>query len=84
VFAEEAGELNVERATAVGATESSGADAALVKAGTHAARRRVAAQSSLFDLANQKVVDDLRAAKIEDMSAEDAGQFLKELKKKLM
>ena len=84
VFAEEAGELNVERATAVGATESSGADAALVKAGTHAARRRVAAQSSLFDLANQKVVDDLRAAKLEDMSAEDAGQFLKELKKKLM
>ena len=44
VFAEEAGELNVERATAVGATEPSSADAALSKAGTRAARRRVAAQ----------------------------------------
>jgi len=82
VFAEE-GEVNVERATAVGATESS-ADAALSKAGTRAARRRVAAQTSFFDLANQKVVDELREANIDEMSAEEAKDLIAALRKKLL
>jgi DNA mismatch repair protein MutS len=82
VFAEE-GEVNVERATAVGATESS-ADAALSKAGARAARRRVAAQTSFFDLANQKVVDELREAKVEGMTAEEAKELIATLRKKLL
>jgi hypothetical protein len=82
VFAEE-GEVKVERATAVGATESS-ADAALSKAGTRAARRRVAAQTSFFDLANQKVVDELREANIDEMSAEEAKDLIAALRKKLL
>jgi len=82
VFAEE-GEVNLERATAVGATESS-ADAALSKAGTRAARRRVAAQTSFFDLANQKVIDELREANIDEMSAEEAKELIATLRKKLL
>ncbi|HSQ23765.1 MAG TPA: DNA mismatch repair protein MutS, partial [Pyrinomonadaceae bacterium] len=84
VFSEEVGELKAERATAVGATEPSSADAALTKAGTRAARRRVAAQASFFDLANQKVVDELREATVENMTAEEARNFIIELRKKLI
>lgn len=84
VFAEDAGELTVERATAVGATEPSGGDAALTKAGARAARRRVAAQTSFFDLANQKVVDDLREADVDKMNADEVKDFVRELRKKLL
>jgi len=83
VFAEE-GEMNVERATAVGATEPTGADAALTKAGTRAARRRVAAQTSFFDLANQKVVDELSEASIENMTGDEAKDLIASLRKKLL
>ena len=85
MFAEEETEAVPERAIAVGATESSVvAEAALSKAATRAGRRRRAAQSSLFDLANQKVVDELRAAKVEAMNGDDAKALLSEMKKKLM
>jgi DNA mismatch repair protein MutS len=84
VFAEDAGELTVERATAVGATEPSSGDAALTKAGARAARRRVAAQTSFFDLANQKVVDDLREADLDKMNADEVKDFVRELRKKLL
>ena len=85
VFAEEEAQVVAERATAVGATETSVvAEAALSKAATRAGRRRLAAQSSLFDLANQKVVDELRAAKVEAMNGDDAKALLSEMKKKLM
>jgi DNA mismatch repair protein MutS len=83
VFADEDVEFKVERAAAVGATnviEEQG----LSKAVTRAGRRRVAAQSSLFDLANQRVVDELRAARIEDMNSDDAKELVRELKKKLL
>ena len=45
-------------------------------------RRRVAAQSSLFDLANQRVVDELRAVNVEGLSPEEATQLLKDLQKR--
>ena len=57
---------------------------ALTKAATRAGRRRLAAQNSLFDLANQKVVDELRAADVEKMSDSDAKAMLEEMKKKLV
>jgi len=83
VFADEDAELKVERAAAVGATKAI-EDEGLGRAITRAARRRAAAQSSLFDLANQRVVDELRGAKLEDMTAEDAKELVRELKKKLL
>jgi len=85
VFAEEQSEVKPERALAVGSTESIEAeDRALSAATTHAARRRIAAQSSLFDLANQKVVDELREAKVDEMSGDEAKEMLTELRKKVM
>ena len=84
VFAEEEGETK-ERAVAAGATANSSAeDRALTRAATSAARRRIAAQSSLFDLVNQKIVDELREAKVEEMTAEEAKELLAELRKKVM
>jgi DNA mismatch repair protein MutS len=85
VFAEETGEVESERAIAVGASESSDAeDRALSTATTQAARRRIAAQSSLFDLANQRVVDELREAKVDEMNSDEAKELLRELRKKLI
>jgi DNA mismatch repair protein MutS len=85
VFAEDQTEAQAERAIAVGATElSETEDRALSKAGMRAARRRLAAQSSLFDLANQKVVDELREASIEEMSEADAKQLLLKLQKQIL
>jgi DNA mismatch repair protein MutS len=83
VFAEEA-ETN-ERAIAAGASmASTGEDTALRKAAKSAARRRVAAQSSLFDLANQEIVDELRDAKVDDMRAEDAKELLRKLRDRII
>jgi len=72
-----------ERAIAAGATATLAVDdAALSKAANKAARRRLAAQSSLFDLANQNVVDELRQANIQELSADDAKELLKRLQDK--
>ena len=84
VFAEEERETK-EQAVAAGASANSSIeDRALTRAATSAARRRIAAQSSLFDLANQKIVDELRETKIEEMSAEEAKELLIDLRRKLM
>jgi hypothetical protein len=48
-----------------------------------AARRRAAAQASLFDLANQKVIDEVRSASA-TISGEEARELLKRLKEQLM
>src|SRR5882724_10326485 len=83
VFAEE-GETK-ERAVAAGATANSAPeDEALTRAATSAVRRRIAAQSSLFDLANQKIVDELRATKVEEMTAEEAKELLGELRNRII
>jgi DNA mismatch repair protein MutS len=83
VFAEEA-EPN-DRAIAAGAgAASSVEETALSRVTTNAARRRLAAQSSLFDLANQKVVDELCQAEVENMTPEEAKSLLIDLRKKLM
>ncbi|HVS80994.1 MAG TPA: DNA mismatch repair protein MutS [Pyrinomonadaceae bacterium] len=75
----------IERAAAAGATESSATESdGLSKAATQAGRRRVAAQTSLFDLANQKVVDELRAAEIDELSPEEAKDMLRDLRKQIM
>jgi DNA mismatch repair protein MutS len=74
----------VERAAVVGAGSGTVDDQALSKAATRAGRRRLAAQSSLFDLANQKVADKLREADPERLTAEEAKQLLAELQKELI
>jgi DNA mismatch repair protein MutS len=84
VFAEEEVAAESERAVAASAGSSSTEEQALTKAATRAGRRRIAAQSSLFDLANQKVVDELRTTDIQMLSDAEAKTMLAELKKKLL
>ncbi len=54
--------------------------AAVVRAG----RRKMASQVSLFDLANQKIIEQLRSARAETLSPEQAKELLLELEKKLL
>jgi hypothetical protein len=75
----------MERAAAAGAEGLNPAgDQALSKAAARAGRRRLAAQSSLFDLANQKVVDKLREADLTRLSPEEAKQLVSDLKRDLI
>jgi hypothetical protein len=48
-----------------------------------AARRKAAAQASLFDLANQRVIEEIRASS-DALSAEEAKELLLRLKDNLM
>jgi DNA mismatch repair protein MutS len=73
-----------ERAAAASADSSLEENRALSQAATRAGRRRLAAQASLFDLANQKVVDELRNADPNSISPEEAKQLLSDLRKQLM
>ena len=84
VFAEEEGTAELGRAVAASAGSPGTEEQALSNAATRAGRRRMVAQSSLFDLANQKVVEELRGTEVDKMSAEDAKAMLAELKKKLL
>jgi DNA mismatch repair protein MutS len=55
---------------------------ALAKAANRAGRRRLATQTSLFDLANQKIVDELRALNVDALTADEAKQVLVALREK--
>ena len=59
-------------------------DAALAKAAALAGRRKAAAQASLFDLVNQKVVDEIRAVDPENLSPAEAKELLRKLREQLM
>lgn len=75
----------IERAASARVGSSTaGDDQALSRAAARAGRRRLAAQSSLFDLANQRVTDRLREADPERLTAEEAKQLLTELQKELI
>jgi len=84
VFTEEEVGAETERVAAASAGSGVSEEQALTKAATRASRRRIAAQSSLFDLANQKVVDQLRTAEIEKLSDAEAKLMLVEMKEKLL
>lgn len=57
---------------------------ALDVAARRAGRRKLAAQTSLFDLANQKIVEDIRETRIEDLTPAKAKELLLELKKRIL
>ena len=59
------------------------ANSALEKAASRAGRRKAAAQASLFDFANQRVIDEIRAAS-ESLSPEEAKDLLLKLRQQLM
>ncbi len=74
-------------ATLTGSLESAqrtpGGDA-LDAAARRAGRRKAVAQASLFDLANQKVVEEIRNVDPEKLSSEEAKELLRKLRERLM
>ncbi len=57
---------------------------ALEAAARRAGRRKAVAQASLFDLANRKVVDEIRNLDPEKLSSEEAKELLRKLRERLM
>ena len=78
VFAD--AEPQVEEPIVLGAAA---AQSALDKAATRAGRRKAAAQASLFDLSNEKVIDELRTAS-DSLSGDEAKDLIRKLKDRLM
>ena len=70
-------------ALSAAATDTSATHTALDKAATRAGRRRAAAQASLFDLANEKVIDELRTAS-DTLTGDEARDLIRKLKNRLM
>jgi DNA mismatch repair protein MutS len=66
------------------ADAQNGGGQALDKAASRVRRRALAAQSTLFDAVNQNLLDELRAAEVENFSAEEARQLLIALRKRLV
>lgn len=56
----------------------------LSKAAGQAVRGKIASQISLFDAANEKVVDELKAIDADKITSDQAKQILSEIKKKLV
>jgi len=77
-------------AAAVGAAgvtpsgESASAGDSLSELTKRAGRRKLAAQTSLFDLANQKIVDDIRNIDTDHLSPEEAKELLRKLRERLL
>ncbi|MEP6570509.1 MAG: DNA mismatch repair protein MutS [Acidobacteriota bacterium] len=65
------------------AVHGSGGDA-LESAARRAGRRKAVAQASLFDLANHKVVEEIRNVDLEKLSSEEAKELLRKLRERLM
>ena len=84
VFAEDEVATEPERVIAASAGSAAIEEQSLNKAAMRAGRRKIAAQSSLFDLANQKVVDELRTTDVKQLSDAEAKAMLEEMKKKVM
>ena len=85
VFAEEQESAPVAAAASTGgSTSTSTSSNALSHAAKRAGRKRLAAQSSLFDLANQKIVEEIRDLNPESLSPEDAKELLRQLREKLV
>jgi DNA mismatch repair protein MutS len=63
--------------------QGAGADA-LEVAARRAGRRKAVAQASLFDLANQKVVEEIRNVDPESLSPEEAKELLRKLRERLL
>jgi DNA mismatch repair protein MutS len=57
---------------------------ALSSVANRAGRRKLAAQNSLFDLANQKVVEELKNTDLDKLSAEEAKELLRDLRKRAL
>jgi len=82
---EPADTLAIAQAASQTASTSQGTDATALEVATRrAGRRKAAAQASLFDLANQKVVEELLRLNLDNISADEAKELLRKLRNRLM
>ena len=94
VFAEEDQVLSQPVAESLAAAQGAGATdnsttltpepTALDVAARRAGRRKAAAQASLFDLANQKAIEEIMAIDADKLSPEEAKELLRKLRERLM
>ena len=98
VFAEEdqvvtqkVGDKSAASSVAAAAAASTGSSTvtstssdALSQATKRAGRKRFIAQTSLFDLANQKIVEEIKDTDVESLAPEDAKELLRKLREKLL
>lgn len=94
VFAEEDQVLSQPVAESLAAAQGAGATdnsttvtpepIALDAAARRAGRRKAAAQASLFDLANQKAIEEIMAIDADKLSPEEAKDLLRKLRERLM
>jgi DNA mismatch repair protein MutS len=68
----------------LGLVEQNLGNDALEVAARRAGRRKAVAQASLFDLANQKVVEDIRNVDPESLSPEEAKELLRRLRERVL
>ena len=80
VFADDE-EFTAAKAAGVDGSESA---VALQRATSRAGRRKAAAQASLFDLVNQRVVDELRDIDAATISPEQAKELLRRLREQIL
>jgi DNA mismatch repair protein MutS len=66
------------------ASSSIASEDALEAAARRAGRRKAVAQASLFDLANQKVVDEIRNVDLDKLSSEEAKELLRKLRERMI
>ena len=86
MFAEEVGEAKQAGPVAAAPEEAvkNGGDDALGRAASRAGRRALAAQFTLFDSADQTILDEFRGVDVETLSAEEARELLLDLKKRMV
>jgi len=80
VFAEAENEAKLAEPVSA---KAAAANSALERAATTAGRRRLAAQASLFDLANQKVIEEIRSAS-DSITPNEAKELLLKLRRELI
>ncbi|HZB46062.1 MAG TPA: DNA mismatch repair protein MutS [Pyrinomonadaceae bacterium] len=64
--------------------DGAGGEDALSRAASRAGRRALAAQVTLFDAANQDILDELRGVDVETVSTEEARKILLDLKRRMV
>jgi len=85
VFADENGSVENASPTPRAKAESDGnGEEALGRAASRAGRRSLAAQFTLFDSANQSLLDELRGVDVETLSADEARELLLGLKNRIV
>jgi DNA mismatch repair protein MutS len=84
IFSDEAISGSAANNNGDAASKYSEGDIALAEATKRAARRKIASQVSLFDFANQHILDELGNAKLDELTPEETKRLLVDLQSRLL